>query len=92
MRMLFVLQEFGQKIKHWTSNNLDLIMMLCKKPGVAKVITIHLKGDMNVGTNFDNNPSNSCCDISAWTKAVDRPISKQANIATERAPFLKSAK
>ncbi len=56
-------------------------MMLDEKSGVTKVITIHPEGDINVCTNCDTDPSQSCWDISVWT--TDRPTSRQADIAED---------
>lgn len=49
-------------------------MMRWFKKSVAKFIRIYPKGAMNICTNFHNNSSNSCREISAWTKEIDPPI------------------
>lgn len=45
----------------------------------TKVSMIYLLGTMHVRTNFNDNPFNSYCDISAWTMSAGwiqgRPIS-----------------
>ncbi len=53
--------------------SVNLVMAMKGKSGDHQSLRIHLLGTMYVGTEFHGNPSNSCWDISVWTKVVDRP-------------------
>ncbi len=64
-----VLQVFGNQT-NWIY---DLMVALIEKDHqrITKVITIHAKGNINVGTKFHGSPSNSCWDISLKTTTVN---------------------
>ena len=48
-------------IFHWISKHVDLMVALDGKSSMCtKIITMHLKGSMNIDTKFKFNPSNGC--------------------------------
>lgn len=75
----------GDGLRRPTSNHLrtrDTYERLCQTQGSQVFITINVKYQPNVNKfnstsmsvqRFDTNSSNSCWDISFWTKVVDRP-------------------
>lgn len=62
-----------KKVTCWRSNR--------ESQMITKVIVSHHLGTMNVCTKSCASPSNSCWDISVWTKALDQ----QTSIAINRA-------
>ncbi len=60
-------------VKTFHSNSRMSTSLWHEEKSVDRLSRIHYLGTMNICTRFYRNPSNSCWDISVWTKVVDRP-------------------